>query len=111
METQKISYGELAQISKEMKSLALEIRNEINNINTIVNELENSPGIKDTLGPVSLADNVAKITSTFNNYNNIISKFSNFLNEEVIKGTQKMQDEIRLNAKKWEASLENNDNN
>ena len=106
MDMQRISYNELAQISKELKTLALEIKNEIHNINTVVSNLENNPGIKSIIGNVSIVDNVNKITSNFNNYNNIIAKFSKFLDEEVIKGTQKMQDEINMAFKKWEASIE-----
>ena len=106
MDMQRISYTELAQISKELKTLALEIKNEIHNINTVVSNLENNPGIKSIIGNVSIVDNVNKITSNFNNYNNIIAKFSKFLDEEVIKGTQKMQDEINMAFKKWEASIE-----
>ena len=106
MDMQRISYNELAQISKELKTLALEIKNEIHNINTVVSNLENNPGIKSIIGNVSIVDNVNKITSNFNNYNNIIAKFSKFLDEEVIKGTQKMQDEINIAFKKWEASIE-----
>lgn len=106
MDMHKISYTELSETSKELKSLALEIKNEINNINVVVCNLENNPGIKNIIGNVSIVDNVNKITSTFNNYNNIIGKFSKFLDDEVIKGTQKMQEEINIAFKKWESTIE-----
>ena len=100
-----ISYIELAKVSKELKDLTSDIKSEINKISNEVAILENDSGLSSLLGTVSLSDCVERITSNFYNYNSVINKFASFLDNEVIKETQKMQSKIQQDVKKWESSL------